>query len=374
MPPLPGKRIGERLAINERIIPFSFWPVKSVGRGPRSVQTQIYTNDPWNIVEGIINSKCPTNRKESAHYFFEQAKDYYKSTQGSSILAAKPLQTYYCLLNLMKTYILTYGSHDNLDTAKHGLSESNAGIAITNHNLQYFQSNANNINIIDEVFNLISGNRLPDRSMLNVNGIFEQTILGHRLWCDASSSSEKFLRVAEIRYYRTGNNDAWVNLYVFKDDLVKLHLNQSDVASLSGIGTRFRQVNEHELVENRETICLEQINVLHFQRNPSNIINELSSQLKNDLWEILVNTTPYKKYYLLLEQPPFLRINQWCNIYALSYYLGSITRYRPKQFADLIKGPYGPQIQEFVNHQIYHFIYAIASIFSRREILKPGII
>jgi hypothetical protein len=94
MPRLKTPRVGTRLQINEKTIVFSFWPIKSSGRGTRGLQTPIFTNDPWNIIQGIINSECKQSRKETANYFFNQAYDFYKSSLNSLIVAAKPLQIY----------------------------------------------------------------------------------------------------------------------------------------------------------------------------------------------------------------------------------------------------------------------------------------
>jgi hypothetical protein len=65
---------------------------------------------------------------------------------------------------------------------------------------------------------------------------------------------------------------------------------------------------------------------------------------------------------------------QLLSIYAISYYLGSITRYRPHHFPAINDGAFGPRIQDFISGQPQQFLYLLASEFARREIAKPSIL
>ena len=86
--------------------------------------------------------------------------------------------------------------------------------------------------------------------------------------------------------------------------------------------------------------------------------------------------TPYRRYYVYLcppaERPALLP--QLLSIYAISYYLGSITRYRPHHFDLVSTGTLGPRIQDFITGQPLQFIYLMASEFSEQDVTKPAIL
>lgn len=365
---------GERLSVNDKIIDFSFWPVKSIGRGPRSIQTQVFTNDPWNIIESIIIKKCPPIRKDSAKYFFAQAHDFYVSSLSSSIVAAKPLQIYYCLLNLVKSYILTFGSHDNLDNIQHGLSENNSGAPIENHYIVYYQSNRSNLNAFHEFFLLLTGTSLPNNTRINIKNLLEQIILGHRLWCDATINPERFIRVRSIEYMKSTNREIWIRLFIVREEVSRLHLNENDIMRFAGLDSDFSLVNNYVEINGKECICYEQIRPVVYTRTTSDKLNQLSNILKGKVWEVLIDAEPYKKYYLFLNHSSIRTMHQLCSIYALSFYFSSITRYRPKQFISFLDSDYGPQIKEIINNQILQTVYSMASEFSKRDISKPNFI
>lgn len=65
---------------------------------------------------------------------------------------------------------------------------------------------------------------------------------------------------------------------------------------------------------------------------------------------------------------------QLLSIYALAYYLGSITRYRPHHLPTITDSVYGPRVQDFITGQPQQFLYLLASEFARREIAKPSIL
>ena len=94
------------------------------------------------------------------------------------------------------------------------------------------------------------------------------------------------------------------------------------------------------------------------------------------LWATVLAAEPYRKYYVYLapaaERPAVLP--QLLSIYAVMYYLGSITRYHPQDFDTMREGKYGPMIEAFLNDQPMQFIYLLASVFTKREITKAAIV
>jgi YaaC-like Protein len=62
------------------------------------------------------------------------------------------------------------------------------------------------------------------------------------------------------------------------------------------------------------------------------------------------------------------------SIFAVFYYFGSITRYRPYQFQAISDGDFGSQIQEVLTNLPNQFLYLIASEFAEQEVTKAAIV
>ena len=61
-------------------------------------------------------------------------------------------------------------------------------------------------------------------------------------------------------------------------------------------------------------------------------------------------------------------------IFAVMYYLGSITRYRPHHFDTIVDGRFGPMIESFLDDAPSQFLFLLASEFCQQEITKAAIV
>lgn len=375
MPPLPAPRRGDILRIQERQVPFTFWPTRETG-GRRGVQTQIFTNDPWGVIFSSINKMPYSNAKLSAISFLEQARDYFRSADSASLTAAKPVLVYYSILNLTKALLLKRVVKTSLDVAKHGLREKNAGIADLNqHELRAYPSNTDTVNLFDELLTLFRGNGLSNNTDIKIADLMPQTIIGHRMWCDAATQKEKFLPLARLEYCDCKDTkEIYLRLFFYRDDLNRLDITHSSLLVDSRLKQHFREVQNPYSGEERPTICFESITTSNYHGWPSDKLLELSQTIKDRLWMILLNAPPYRRYYVYLCPLGCDYLIQLPTIYALAFYFSSITRYRPIQFRKMIESKYGGYIQEFANFQIYQFVYLMASEFANRDIIKPSVI
>ncbi len=374
MPRIAQPFSGDPLIVQRREPPFSFWPTKHSGGRP-GIQAQVFTNDPWNIIESSITRRCPATRKNSAEGFYEQAKDFYGAAKLASLAAAKPVLIYYSILNLCKAYILTFGSRESLEVAKHGISETNAGLPITQHRLTCYPSTNNTINIFAELYEQIEGVQLRRNLIVPVQDILAQIILGHRMWCLEHNKKERFVRLARVQYMvnRTDKN-IWLRFFVFVDDLARMGINHRELLELSELSSFIHEVDARDIIDGRDVVCFEEIDQTPYRGWPSDELGNLSRNHQNLMWSILANSEPYRKYYLYLAPPTEIRLPQLLSIYLFAYYLSSVTRYRPDQFKDILFSKIGSQIREFIDHQIIQFLFMMASFFEKRDVVKPAVI
>jgi hypothetical protein len=65
---------------------------------------------------------------------------------------------------------------------------------------------------------------------------------------------------------------------------------------------------------------------------------------------------------------------QLASMYAVMFFLGSVTRYRPEQFENILDSPYGAQIENMLHEIPGQFLFLMASEFLNREVAKASIV
>lgn len=385
---LPQPRSGERLRIKDRPLEFSFWPVERTTRR-FGLGTRVFATDPWTVIRRATESRCHSSCIESAKALLEQAEDFYIAA-SSGVKAAKPLLLYYCFMNLGKAFVLTAGARHNVNNAQHGLSEqldtSAGGRELVNAFLNAYSTAAAallpavSINVFDEIMRAVSGSGIPaNPQRYDLPNLLPQIVPGHRLWVEGTdrNMSERFIAIEEIEVrYDSVAKALWIQLYIFRDDLTRIGLTHAELLVNSRISSLFREVVSNTKWDDREVLIFEQITPIQYNDRPSDKIDDLVAPLRPLLWRTVLSQRPYRQYYLYpappIEHPQVLP--QILSIYAITYYLGSIVRYRPHHFDEILKGDFGPFIEAFLNDQPSQFLYLIASEFAQREVTRAAIV
>ena len=165
-------------------------------------------------------------------------------------------------------------------------------------------------------------------------------------------------------------------MYLFADDVRRLGYTQNDVLSDAQLAVDCQKVRCTERVDGRQLICIEQRAPRVYGRHGVDLAMELVNDIKARLWATVGSSPPYRRYYVYL-CPAAERasiVSQLASIYAMTFYLGSMSWYRPNMFQMLLDSDYGPRIAEFVSGQPAQFVYLMASEFSRRDITRPSIV
>ena len=374
-------RSGTELRAHDRRVPFSYFPTAPTVPRPK-VQSLLFAVDPWLIMKRAIDERCtvPAVNREAKSYL-TQAEDFFRSAQNSDIGAAKPVQLYYSYLNLAKALVLCKGQQNTLPNVQHGISETlpTGGAEFADAELVSFHSpNARSQSqAFDELIQSLGSNRLPNTHRMPLKALLPQILPGHRLWATAAEKPERFIALSRIGFFQNASSKkAWLRLYLFSDDVRRLGLSQEDALERSGLKTDFRKVKCDEVLDGRKQICFEQTTPLSFARHGVDLAADLANAVRDRLWVTVASTPPYRRYYLYM-CPASERqhlVQQLGSIYMLTYYLGSITRYRPTVYSDILEGEYGARIAEFVSGQAAQFVYLMASEFVNRDVTKPSIV
>lgn len=378
MPPLPTPRHGERLRVRGRALDFGFW---TMGRTTRryGLQAPLYCSDPWPLVAARIRTGCPPLQRAAATACLDQARDLYAAAVTRPVSAAKPLILYYCYLNLAKAYVLTLDQRRVLDRAQHGLSErlGPGQVELTDAYLDAYPSTGAKVNMFHEFMRAVSGSGLPAVTQYDLPRLLPQVVPGHRLWTTASDANkERFLGVERVEFMQDKRaRQIWLRLLVFADGLATLNLNHAAFLDQSGLAPTWREVKCSDAIAGRKLVCFEQVTGHDYSSRPSDEVPNLVSSARSRLWATALMYAPWRRYYLYAA-PPTDRatvLPQLAAIYVVTYYLGSIARYRPHHFQSILEGPYGPWMQSFLNEQPTQFLFLLASDIARQDLLKAAI-
>ncbi len=379
MSKLAKPTVGIPVSILQRPLHFSYWPMHK-GSRRYGLQSNLFAADPWTIIRDKIRTDCPSSARQEANACVEQASDFFSSSQTSVITAARPLQLYYCFLNLVKALILTKGKVPTFDQAGHGLSErlATGGRELRDAYLDAYPSpgTQGRRQVFGEFYKLLYGRNVAANTRFDLSLLIPQILPGHRLWARAANKQERFISIHEIRFMQNSANELWLDLMVIADDLTRLGITRKQLLEESRLSATFHEVQCSEIQDGRKLLRFEQTSRTHFAHRPSDEIQSLVDGFKRNIWVTVNGAQPYRRYYVYLAPTSEhgAVLHQLLSIYAVTFYLGSITRYRPQLFDTFLAEASGPRIEEFVSVQPLQFIYLMASEFAMQEVTKPALI
>lgn len=372
-------RKGSVLQIKQRPIAYMRHPVVK-GDKRYGLQTRIFATNPWSVIRGaLIQIKNPNTRTQ-ANSFVEQAEDFYRAFQSAHEISSKPLLVYYALMNLVKAFVLFKNVKDEYAKAQHGIQEGvhPNGQEFDDSFLKAFQSRAGNVNIFDDFLAAFLGSGLNVREKVyDLKNIHPQILQGHRLWAMAHDCQERFVEVERIDFiHNNSEKKIWLELNFFCDDLTRFGISRKRLLDEGGLSTIFHNVKSDEYINGRLLLKFEQSAPLEYTGRPSDKLEELVNSIKNHIWSAVLRMPPYRKNYLYLSPTSESsdRLPQILSIYAFIYYLGSVTRYRPYFFDNLLSRADGAHIEEIISNVPQQFLFLIASEFAGREVAHAPIV
>ena len=342
MPPVATPRGGRQVEIKSKPLAFSYWPMYKTSRR-YGLQTNVYATNPLGLVRDAIRTQCPAAARPEALAYVSQAEFFLRSAAGSQEWAAKPLLLYYSFMNLAKAYILTRGVRGTLDHASHGLSEQlpPGGKEFIDAYLDAYPSRPQGRDsVFADFLNAISGLNLGQKTQYPLPCLMPQIVAGHRLWSHSVNQPERFVPVHKIMLmHDSGGKQLWLVFQIYSSNLTRHGFTHVQVLNESGLAGRFREVTPCvDNVTGETLLQSEQVASTPYTGRPSDEIPEMISVVRHSLWATVTSVAPHRQYYLYMvptaEQK--LVLPQLLGIYAVAYYLGSITRYRPQQFDSVL--------------------------------------
>ena len=311
--------------------------------------------------------------------FLEQARDFFQAASRAHTAAAKPLLLYYAFLNLAKALVLTRRPGAHLEHAHHGLREK-LDSGKTELVAAYLEAQPSGArpSVFDMLLTELSGSGLRAVSRLDVLGLLRQIVTGHRVLGVADRNcGERFVGLGSIHLlHDPKTSEMWTVLGISRGDLARLRLSQTELLRRTRLAVDWRVVAGLASMPSG-AIWLEQDTPFKYNQGwIAEAIPRLIAAVRPVLWRTVLSTPPYHRYYLYAAPPSdqAMVLPQMASAYALLFYFGSITRYRPHHFDRILLGKFGAFVEILLNEQPSQLLFQFASEFIRRDVVKPAIV
>jgi hypothetical protein len=335
------------------------FPLFCDGRKP-----SVVTADPWSYLRHMAGEQLPKRNAKRALAYLDQARDFYESASNPR-LGSKPLLYYYAFLNLAK-YALVVNGVSLPQKIQHGISDprvnSKKQIKFSGQRIEWTGRAVNRSELFAEILTALNGQEIPSGTR-TIKALLRQIPTIHRTFCLVTGEPNSFLPIHEIRL-RHAQGQIWAQISIRRSD--------ADAESmLDRISRRsaFKKLLTRVRSEEDAEILFETPAVPGTKNGMDNGIRALARSMKSLGFRTILTGSGYRFY--LTDLPPSQRLPQLAVAYAVMFYLGSLTRYRPHEFERIVDGGENWIVGEFFATQPSQVLYILCSILAGRAVHRP---
>lgn len=374
---------GDQYQLEGEPVPFGFRPIERAGNNWR-LNRLVFSGTPWAICRSVAYERISdSDLRRAALATIGHAEELFRAARASSPSGPQAMLYYYSLFCLAKVVGYVEGWFGEDKKVMHGLSAPN-GYSVDFHPdtsvaAHMDKAGTDQVNLFNQIWKWqVGAVELPRE--LPVREIASQTVIGHRIFCRAAAETERFacLRAASIRHVSRSVTEGTDHIYFLVDEQdVNRWGNREDLAATLGLPLTWdvSYTWHHRDLRMCTTLA-------HCFSQTRNTNDESYASLENSLQAVrtvvhrVINSLPphYRTYYGCFVPKGGLRVPPMPGALALLFYLGSMNRYHPRKFEDMLNGPFGPFVQEFLLNQPSQLLYSIACDLSGMEIAKSTVV
>lgn len=370
---LPAAKRGEPLCIMQRELEFSFFAMRRTTRR-WGVHSMIYAAEPWAVINGSLTDQIAAIAdRRTAQSFVRQGREYFTAAERADTIETRPVLYYYSFLNLAKALAIARTRQRVIGKVVHGIVPiGGSGHMPSTAELSFKRSTPKSVSAVDELHVALTGAQVPT-TPIPVRELIAQSVVAHRLWREASKRKERFLTAEHVLLRHDPDaKSIWATLCVRADTMKARGRGVAETAREAGLAPLFRAVADPD--RDSTYRIFEQVAPVGYNDRPSDKVMDVIRVLSPLLWQTVTSAPPYRRYYLYLSPPGEIRLRQWLSIYAILFWLGSLTRYQPVELLDLLDGSYGPFFRELIATQPSQLLYTLASEFKQQDVAKAAVV
>jgi hypothetical protein len=334
----------------------------------------LYSVDPWSLIVASLDDQCTAADLPSAQAFVRQAREFFDAGDRASTFEAKPLLYYYSFLNLGKAFAIARKRPNMVGRVDHGLFATGTLTGMATAGVQIFPPGGSKVNAYAELHHALTG-APPSPITVPVSDLMAQTVVGHRMWADAANRRERFMAIDRLSLMtNSADKTVWAILDVATSRIAEQGRTHKSVIGSGALNGHFKLVKRPASGDAPPFVRLEQQDVVGYTDRTADVVMKVIQEVRPHLWRTITSSRPFRRYYLYLAPSTEIRLPQLLSVYALFFYLGSLTRYQPVTLDGLLRGSYGPYLRELVAVQPNQWLYALASEFRQQEVTRGAVI
>lgn len=343
---------------------------------------RILAADVWSCLQHTIREKLPRAQSSQAEAYLWQAHEFYQAAQNPRF-DSRPLLYYYAFLNVTKAFLIARGVKMP-PRVFHGVGDPGANarrrLRLEGQSVRIEPRGNANDRLLPELIAALGVSpstlnyKLLDL-LAQIPGIHRTyTTIGRGQRGPAVSRARAQRSIGQL--WRKGPCFALVHeVFAMRGSagvwaVARLEANSQDVRSAAALLERiprFRSRLARVSATSKSELWFETKAVRGNRRDAA--LAKVALVLREaGLWSIL---TPdgYRHYFGAI--PDRYRLPQLASIYAVMFYLGSVTRYRPYDYDTILGGRYAWLIEEFLATQPTQFLYLTASVLAGVDVVMP---
>lgn len=330
---------------------------------PSAGQRPALAADVWGLLTQLIAEEAQKSGNERpARALLEQAEDFYFATGGTHF-SARPLLYYYSFMNLVKAFLIGRGASPT-PRWTHGLTHVHPAVVSPSWTTQ--KLSVEHRAQRNPIFRRFVRELAPVARIFQsyeVEDLVEQIVGVHANWQDARNARASFVH-ATFELRKTSRPSDALAVITVHDTSRRSNEIMKSVAGVAGL-QRTTSIEGFVRYETRRD---------RVRRGRGGGFAASVARLAGEIRVAGVHailTHQGYRYYLSDLRHPTRRLPQLAAIYAVMFYLASITRYRPYDFDRYLSSRSGPLLREFLATQPAQFLFLVASEVANNEVVVP---
>jgi hypothetical protein len=286
-------------------------------------------------------------------------------------LTSQPLLYYYSFMNLVKAWLVvnsvSLGGRVFHGIKEHAENFSATRLHLTAQKLRTADESQRDIQLFRELVRLCGGTLHRNAETIGLPDALAQVVAIHRTYANVFAKPERFYLLKSAEFRRAEDHASlFLRLEIEKRHFTAEH----KLDLLTGncdVLRAFRQVASPSQGSD-EVYCFESDTPLSCGRVDPQRFEELVAPIRNGLHAAL---TPNGYRFYVMRHDGCRVLPQLAAMYAVFFYLGSVTRYHPYDFDKLRQKKYGWLIDEFLRTQPLQFLYLCVSRIVKKDLHLP---
>ena len=331
--------------------------MKSVNR-PKYGSRTILTDSCWEYVALFLKRQSISGASD-ALFYWEQAHSFYLASQELPD-NARPLTSYYCILNAAKA-LLRYKGVDDSRLKNHGISSVRDDTNKTN--IKEACTSIKGAGVLPELsryygHNIVSGHYTMAELLYNIPCV-------HRAYCITFSKPEIFVSIGKPVFVKKDNSkEAWI-----KFEVSGRYANAKALKNLPSKFERDPGVDDKYVIRMKKRFNWDIHKPIEERKKA---LNKYHEKTRGYLFYIFGET---KLWYIKKEvsgNDNLANMPSTVLIFAVFHWISELVRYNPKLFSKYMKSKQNWLLHEFINNALDQFVDEVGCEITGEDIMCTG--